>query len=394
MTGAPVEDAQTTIQGLRALLSSASEQVAHLTTENNSLRESTNDAQKSTEQLRNRNYELEKEVRKLHRELGKLAAPATALPTGQEGNPIVQHLSSPQSAKLPDPPMFHGDQLKDETSLDIWKIKMTDKMEQNCDRFGTQLSQFRYVFSRTGGNAQGQLEPYAMDNYAEAKKLAIATPGASGYELLFRVLDAAFGDPDARYTARVALERLSQGRKSFSEYYSEFMRFAPKTGYDQTTLQHRLRSQLSRELGTALSYQPVDPPDFAALVRLCQQLDNRFRSEQQRQQLRTPRSFTPLVNTPVSNLSAPSTATGTHSGPMDTSAGRTRARWATPEVLANRRAKGQCLRCGSGDHIQNACYLRPARPPRTAAATITTASTVAPAAGTKVTSLSESESEN
>ena len=75
-------------------------------------------------------------------------------------------------------------------------------------------------------------------------------------------------------TAWTKLAKLSQGKKTFSEHYTEFMWHVPKTGYDENSLLHMLWLQLSQELGTALLYQATKLTTMDKLVRLCQSLDN------------------------------------------------------------------------------------------------------------------------
>ena len=91
---------------------------------------------------------------------------------------------------------------------------------------------------------------------------------------MFTILDNVFGDPDQANTARTKLAKLNQGRKPFAEHYAEFMHYAPKTGYDESSLLHMLHLQLSQELGTALSYQANEPQSIEEMVHLCQSLDN------------------------------------------------------------------------------------------------------------------------
>ena len=52
------------------------------------------------------------------------------------------------------------------------------------------------------------------------------------------------------------------------------MCYAPKMGYDESSLLHMLHLQLSQELGTALSYQANKPQSIEEMVHLCQSLDN------------------------------------------------------------------------------------------------------------------------
>ena len=56
-----------------------------------------------------------------------------------------------------------------------------------------------------------------------------------------------------------------------------------------------------------------------------------------------------------------------HSGPIDTSAGKSHAKWVTPEILAEHRAKGMCVCCGSKQHFVGQCMLLPAHCPQATA---------------------------
>ena len=64
---------------------------------------------------------------------------------------------------------------------------------------------------------------------------------------------------------------------------------------------------------------------------------------------------------------AASTTTGTHSGLMDTSARKSHAKWVTPEILAEHRAKGMCVHCGSKQYFVGQCMLLPAHHPQATA---------------------------
>ena len=168
----------------------------------------------------------------------------------------------------------------DDISLDIWKIKMADKIGQDEARYPNALAQLCYIFSQVGGAAQAQLELYAENNYTKGLSNARQHPDIPAYQTMFTILDNAFGDPDRANMARTKLAKLNQGRKPFAEHYAKFMRYAPKMGYDESSLLHMLRLQLSQELGTTLSYQANEPQSIEEMVRLCQSLDNRQRAEQ------------------------------------------------------------------------------------------------------------------
>ena len=56
---------------------------------------------------------------------------------------------------------------------------------------------------------------------------------------------------------------------------------------------------------------------------------------------------------------AASTTTGMHSSLIDMSAGKTHAKWVTSEIVAECRAKGICVHCGSKQHFIGQCMLLP-----------------------------------
>ena len=53
---------------------------------------------------------------------------------------------------------------------------------------------------------------------------------------------------------------------------------------------------------------------------------------------------------------------------MDTSAGKTHIKWMTPEILAECRAKGMYLHCGSKQHFIGECMLLLTHHPQATAA--------------------------
>ena len=91
---------------------------------------------------------------------------------------------------------------------------------------------------------------------------------------MFTILDNMFGDLDQANTACTKLTKLNQGRKPFAEYYTKFIYYVLKMGYDESSLLHMLCLQLSQELGTTLSYQANKPQSIKKMVHPCQSLNN------------------------------------------------------------------------------------------------------------------------
>ena len=99
-------------------------------------------------------------------------------------------------AKLPDPPVFMGNLQLDDISLDIWKIKIANKISQDEARYLNALAQLHYIFSQVGGAAQVQLELYAENDYTKVLSNTQQYPNIPTYQTMFTILDNAFGDLD------------------------------------------------------------------------------------------------------------------------------------------------------------------------------------------------------
>ena len=74
------------------------------------------------------------------------ALPATSTSTPPLSEPAHTTITT-KHAKLPDPPVFMGNLRLDDISLDIWKIKMADKIGQDEAHYLNALAQLRYIFS-------------------------------------------------------------------------------------------------------------------------------------------------------------------------------------------------------------------------------------------------------
>ena len=74
------------------------------------------------------------------------ALPATS--TSMLPLPELAHTTiTTKHTKLPDPPVFMGNLQLDDISLNIWKIKMADKMGQDEAHYLNALAQLCYIFS-------------------------------------------------------------------------------------------------------------------------------------------------------------------------------------------------------------------------------------------------------
>ena len=113
------------------------------------------------------------------------------------------------SEKLPNPPVFSGENKEEyESFVDKLRLKLTG----NHDRYPTDQNKVDYAVSRLEGKAHDLIRPHLQGG-----RVTFATLDA-----LVAHLDAAYSDPNKAITATQHLQKLRQGKRSFSEYYAEF----------------------------------------------------------------------------------------------------------------------------------------------------------------------------
>jgi hypothetical protein len=120
-----------------------------------------------------------------------------------------------------------------------------------------------YVYGYLKGNAQNQIQPYIQTD-----KISL-----DDIEVLIKILEAAFGDPDKVGMASGELDHLTQGNCEFSIYYAEFQRLMAILDYNSKAKKAALKRGLSKELQASLIYHTNEPKDFNKFVEVCMKLD-------------------------------------------------------------------------------------------------------------------------
>jgi hypothetical protein len=168
-----------------------------------------------------------------------------------------------KSEKLPDPPIFYGDQKE----IRGWMADMNMKLLVNADRYPSLQSQLAYIVSRTGGNAKNQLLPHVK----------IGSIDFATIETCFSLLTLAFDDPDRKATALRKLRTLKQGNKPFNEYLAEFQRYIAEVNYNDESRKNTLMGGISDKLQDLLVTQD-EPSTYSEAVTLLQKLDSKRRA--------------------------------------------------------------------------------------------------------------------
>jgi len=247
--------------------------------------------------------------------------------------------TAPQrSEKLPDPPVFTGKRRELRSFLSRLKNKLTG----NADRYPTEANRLYYALSRLGGDAADLVEPLQPNSV----------------QSLVVLLEATYGDPNRQATAQRKINHMTQEKKSFPVYFSEFNRYARETGWNDSALINSLVESLSPELKTSLI--GVDLP--GALDACANVINKRYNDI-----LRLTPKPAPRYNTTTPRTSTKSSSQPKHPDAMDIDSGTLEyAPLGSPE--RERRIKlGLCFKCGSKAHISRYCSVpMPQRDLRTA----------------------------
>ncbi len=91
---------------------------------------------------------------------------------------------------------------------------------------------------------------------------------------MIRILEGAFGDPNRKVTAQKILITLCQRNRPFHEYWAEFQRYAPETGYNTETKISFLTSELSVELYSQMIHHDISE-GLNEYVTILQTLDHK-----------------------------------------------------------------------------------------------------------------------
>jgi hypothetical protein len=190
---------------------------------------------------------------------------------------------------------------------------------------------------------------------------------------LLEKLKRGFADPDELATANREIRKLKQ-KTTVAAYFSEFTHWANILDLNNSARRYQFDEGLSDEVKDALANHAKLPEEFLDYVDDVSAIDGRLFGRRQakgshpkpptRQNLPVQRTVQTHTTT-----TRPLAITGTHPGPMDTSAGagltgKARTEW--------RKANNLCPYCGDKHKLEN-CPKLAAKNSRAAAATTTSA---------------------
>jgi hypothetical protein len=142
-----------------------------------------------------------------------------------------------KSIKIPDPPILTDG--KDPT-FENWKLQIRGKLRVNADYFPTNEARMTYVFSRTGGDAQGHLQP----RYDEDSE----DPFLTDQEMIVS-LASIYEDPHKVQNARLEYKSLNmRPSETFADFNTRFLHLAGQAKIPKDDLRPDLFDKLTLEL--------------------------------------------------------------------------------------------------------------------------------------------------
>ena len=182
-------------------------------------------------------------------------------------------------------------------------------------------------------------------------------------------MDLAFADPQKEAKAVSKINKIKQGSRPFREFLQEFEQTlleAKGWAWDDMIKKGLLKAALSGELTDRLigREEPTDYASYCAGIRRVAD-DLQAWKDARKFKIRSATQPSRTSPAPAESMDWEPTRTTTAAAARTRQAGTEapRAKWVSKEIRSQRWETGACLRCGSRDHVQENCRLRPARPP-------------------------------
>lgn len=283
-----------------------------------------------------------------------------------------------RSAKVPDPPAWHNDPTVDRQTYRVWRRKLTNKLTNNADHYGTDAARQGAIEGFLDGPAANALAPYLDEDHPDR----IATSDG-----LLTWLDNEFFNPHEKADAKVEWRTgmMMKTSDAFNTYRNKFVATAGTIHLPKGEWKEEMHDRLSEvpRLRNQLTTTYLDPnKTFEDYCLLAQQLD----ADQRRQQLLRKKDDKPKDtpaggsrNTRNDNKPAttPTTGNANRSGGgsrpttrLSSSAGNAMTANAmeiaasngvSQKDLASRVENNLCYHCGGDGHISKYCPQRAAQ---------------------------------
>jgi hypothetical protein len=173
---------------------------------------------------------------------------------------------SGKSTKLPDPPILTDGV---DPAFDTWRIQMNGKLTTNADHYADEKARMHYVFSRTGGDAQGHLKPQFGPDTVKPFQTA---------DSMIKHLASIYEDPFRVRNARRDYRKLMmRSTETFTDFYTRFLHLAGEGQIPDEDLRPDLYDKLTLELQRAIALMEGTLDELEDLQKALLRLDQNLR---------------------------------------------------------------------------------------------------------------------
>jgi hypothetical protein len=260
---------------------------------------------------------------------------ATKVPASGSGSSNA----SSKDAKINKPETFNGE--RDKFADFVVQMHLVFNNEEAA--FRNDNAKISYAGALLRGAAKKWFTPHVNQETG-----AIAFTSWAQFMKRFR---ASFQDSDEKTAAERMLLNLQQGTEPCASYHASFVSYMATLDWDENSQIATFRRGLRPEIKDLLVGRDL-PDSFDEYVALCIRLDNSWREREQDRQNSGGR-VARITTRSDSHSGGNSTAVGTHSGPMDISAGRRGP--LSKKERSHRKANNLCMYCGKNGHFASTC---------------------------------------
>jgi hypothetical protein len=211
--------------------------------------------------------DLKGELQKTNATIGEL------ITSGRIGTSAVSRTNSKdtRSGKLPDPPIFYDDKVKDNgLSFKAWYRQMENKLLVNADHFPlgekNDRAKMAYVESRVGGSVSESLAPYVDKDNAHRYTTC---------DEVMKHLWQEYNNPNEKADARAEYAALKQvDFDTFLSFKNKFVELSGRLSKPRSEFKHEFHPRLTYRLQSAMSKEYSDESvAWEEYLKKCQQED-------------------------------------------------------------------------------------------------------------------------
>ena len=258
---------------------------------------------------------------------------------------VLRETNDHQRPKVKPPPGFGGDR----SQLRTWLVQCN--MYFGATRVTADGDKIAYTKSLLRDAAANWITPYAEGSRQETW---------TTWDRFVDALKTQFADVDVENIARTKIESMTQGAKTFTDYWNEFRLTATEANYDDKTMQRLLLRGSNRVILDAWAQDNRQVVDIDDLAQWAIQKENRINFVKSLHKKPTTSQTDNTPRNPDRTYRPINSNNQNQEEPMELDATRRRPRLnISREEFQQRMRERLCLKCGKPGHWAAGCTITP-----------------------------------